>query len=191
MARRQTTFREFPSEKWSGRWDLNPHLRGFRQVSWLPFVAHLRAYLLPTIQAVPSYCKHYFAFIGNNRQKNVCRRVSLVFSCVAFVSQSKLAGFCVGLCRLARVVFPLADQSKRRSWAECVRRRAIFERKVSGVAFDLAARRWRAGNAGRGRRGAPAPPAPALIHHTSNSGIEIDTARAEISAGASVFPGQP
>jgi hypothetical protein len=81
---------------------LNPHFRGFRQVSWLPFVAHLRAYLLTTIQAFPSYGKHYFASIGNNRQKNVCRRVSPGLACVVIVSSSNLAGFCVRLCRLAR-----------------------------------------------------------------------------------------
>jgi hypothetical protein len=41
-------------------------------------------------------------------------------------------------------------------------------------------------NPGPGRGGAPAPPSPALIHHTSNSGIEIPSIEVKSTAGVRV-----
>jgi hypothetical protein len=60
--------------------------------SLLLIFAFLCANLPAKIQAFPSYSKHYFASLGNNRQKNLCGIVRVCGNCAE-------VEFCAGTVR--------------------------------------------------------------------------------------------
>ena len=75
---------------------LEPIERPFSMFSLLLIFAFLCANLYVLIQDFPSYCKHYFASLGNNRQENLCGIVRLCGKCAAIGGGLNLCGICAG-----------------------------------------------------------------------------------------------
>jgi hypothetical protein len=71
---------------------LEPIEASFFMFSLLLIIAFLCANLYANIQAFPSYGKHYFASLCNNRQKNLCGTVRLCGNCAG-------VEFCAGTVR--------------------------------------------------------------------------------------------
>ena len=81
---------------WLSDMDSNHNFDRFLRCSWLPFFAYLCADLYVKIQAFTSYCKHYFAFIGNNRQENLCGLVRAVRKLCADYCRPESVRDCAG-----------------------------------------------------------------------------------------------